>query len=208
MQIYETFFQSIEDAICKFYLKVKIMKKLILCILCLFLWTGSALAQESSPPMFDSMRTVILVQTSPQEDVSRYMILRLKELFRLPYYEQLETNVILPPENISTTSLRQLTQKYNADLLLVPIVKHWSWQQYYLFAQDEMIAEYNYHLAIYAYDRQKDTLTIYSTRNFSRDEASVLNQPPTILRNAMDQLLKELPYKRIPMDIKHAATAL
>ena len=113
----------------------------------------------------------------------------------------------LPSENISITSLRQLAQKYNADLLLVPIVKHWSWQQYYLFAQDEMIAEYTYHLAIYAYDRQKDTLNIYSTRNFSRDEASVLNQPQEILRIAMDQLLKELPYKRIPTDIKHAAAA-
>jgi hypothetical protein len=183
------------------------MKKLILCILYLFLWTGPALAQEISPPMFDSMRTVILVQPSPQGDISRYMILRLKEPFRLPYYEQLETSVTLPSENISITSLRQLAQKYNADLLLVPIVKHWSWQQYYLFAQDEMIAEYTYHLAIYAYDRQKDTLNIYSTRNFSRDEASVLNQPQEILRIAMDQLLKELPYKRIPTDIKHAAAA-
>lgn len=168
-----------------------------------FLFSGLTCTwAAASTSMFDNMRTVIVVETTQDSGPARYMANRLKAPFRIPYYELKETTELLGPKDITEDTLRNLAKSYNADIVLVPVVRHWYWNQYHAFWHDEIITEYWYYLTIYAYNRKTDTFKAYSTNGSDRDEASVLNQPKAIMSDAMDDLMKKLSYKRIPTDLE------
>lgn len=177
------------------------MKKSILLVILLVIMSMTAFADG---PRFDHMRSVLIVNTTRQDEVTNYMTHRLMQPFRIPYWDRLQSEDCLSPQDITEDKLRTLAKTYHADVVLVPVVRTWQWRQYTLFFHydDELVTEYAYHLAVYAYDNQKKTFKRYSSRGFDRESASILNNPYDILSQAMDQIMEKLPYKRIPTDIE------
>lgn len=177
------------------------MKKRILFIIVLSIISMTVFAAE---PRFDHMRSVLIVNTTRQDAVTNYMTHRLMQPFRIPYWNRLQPEDCLSPQDITEGKLRTLAETYHADIVLVPVVRTWQWRQYTLFFHDddELITEYAYHFTVYAYDRQKGTFKQYSSRGFDRKSASMLNNPYDILTQAMDKIMEKLPYKRIPTDIE------
>ena len=110
----------------------------------------------------------------------------------------------LNTDGITIDAMRALSEKYNADIVVVPVVQTWYWRQYQFFFRfdGEIVTDCAYYLSVYAYDRKQDTLKSYSSRGRERESASILNNPYEILGKAMDEVLAKLPYKRIPTDIE------
>ena len=179
------------------------MKKFLLLILALFTMTASAFAADSEP-RFDNMRTALIVSTTQRGAEAQYMLKRLREPFRIPYWDRVEAQEQLAPDGITIDAMRALSEKYNADIVVVPVVQTWYWRQYQFFFRfdGEIVTDCAYYLSVYAYDRQQDTLKSYSSRGRERESASILNNPYEILGKAMDEVLAKLPYKRIPTDIE------
>lgn len=177
------------------------MKKSILLVILFVMMNITAFAEE---PQFDHMRSVLIVNTTRQNEAANYMTHRLMQPFRIPYWNRLQTEDCLSPQDVTEDRLRTLAKTYQADVVLVPVVRTWQWRQYTLFFHydDELITEYAYYFTVYAYDSQKGTFNSYSSRGFDRESASVLNNPYDILSKAMDQIMEKLPYKRIPTDIE------
>lgn len=177
------------------------MKKSILLVILLVIMSMTAFADG---PRFDHMRSVLIVNTTRQDEVTNYMTHRLMQPFRIPYWDRLQSEDCLSPQDITEDKLRTLAETYHADVVLVPVVRTWQWRQYTLFFHydDELITEYAYYFTVYAYDSQKGTFKRYSSRGFDRESASILNNPYDILSQAMDQIMEKLPYKRIPTDIE------
>jgi hypothetical protein len=180
------------------------MKKiclLLFTILCLM--TGTVLAADN--PRFDGMRTILVVNTTQQGYPARYMKKQLCEPFRIPYWDRIETSSALSPDDINIESMRQLSNQYAADIVVVPVVRTWYWREYtaFLWYDDgEIITDCRYNLAVYAYNRKEDTLKSYSSSGSEQEETSILNNPDDILYPAMNQIMRKLPYKRIPTDIE------
>ena len=175
------------------------MKKIVCLLVILCAMISSAAA---AGPRFDHMRTVLVVPPAQQTAPAQYMMQRLIEPFRIPYWDRLQPEERSTEGTISRESMRSLAQKYNADIVVTPVVHRWYWRQYTLFFRndDELITECAYNLAVYAYDAKTDTLKRYSSRGWDRDSASILNDPYEILIPAMDEIMEKLPYKRIPTD--------
>ena len=162
------------------------MKKFLLLILALFTMTTSAFA-AGGEPRFDNMRTALVVSTTQRGAEAQYMLKRLREPFRIPYWDRVEAQEQLAP-----------------DAITIPVVQTWYWRQYQFFFRfdGEIVTDCAYYLSVYAYDRQQNTLKSYSSRGRERESASILNNPYEILGKAMDEVLAKLPYKRIPTDIE------
>lgn len=177
------------------------MKKSILLVILLVIMSMTAFAEG---PRFDHMHSVLIVNTTRQDKITNYMTHRLMQPFRIPYWDRLQSEDCLSPQDITEDKLRTLAKTYHADVVLVPVVRTWQWRQYTLFFHydDELITEYAYYFTVYAYDSQKETFKRYSSRGFDRESASILNNPYDILSQAMDQIMEKLPYKRIPTDIE------
>ncbi len=179
------------------------MKKFLLLFLSFCFCVMAATAFAAGEPHFDNMRTVLVVPTAQQSAEAAYMAKRLKEPFRIPYWDCIEAQEPLHPDSISSEKMRSLSDRYNADVVVVPVVRTWYWQQRQLFFRfdSETITDCTYYLSVYAYDRQLGTLKVYSSRGRKREPASILNNPYDILNKAMSEIMEKLPYKRIPTDI-------
>ncbi|WP_101912380.1 hypothetical protein [Megasphaera vaginalis (ex Bordigoni et al. 2020)] len=181
------------------------MKKCIALFLMIFALTGFAAAADSAP-LFDHMRNIIIVDTTQEGPVAAYMSRALRQPFRIPYWNRLDAAELIAPEEATPSALRGIAKKYDADIVLVPVVRNWYWNQFHSLDwygdEDEWFVEYNYDLAVCAYNRRTDTYAVYACHGHDRDDASVLNSPAAILRDAMDTLLEKLPYKRIPTDLE------
>lgn len=176
--------------------------KRIACLLCFFVFIVMTACAAS--PRFDNMRTVVIVQTTQDSYASRYMMSRLKEPFRIPYWDTIVTTERLNPQTLHQETMRNLAVQYKADIVVAPIVNQWYWTQRHVFFydDDEIFTECLYNLTVYAYNTQEDTLKSYSAKGYKRDDLASLNNPLTILSPAMDTIMKKLPYKRIPTDIE------
>lgn len=181
------------------------MKKILLVFAVLFLFAASAFADDVR---FDNMRTVVLVDTTQTSYAARFMKKRLKQPFRIPYWDRIETENALSPDEVTEENLRQIAAKYKADVVLVPVVQTWYWRQHmagYWRFDDEIITEYMYRLTVYAYDKRTDSWNSYSDSRRDVESASILNNPDDVLGEAMDRIMSKLPYKRIPTDIETAS---
>ena len=98
------------------------MKKFLLLILALFTMTASAFAADSEP-RFDNMRTALIVSTTQRGAEAQYMLKRLREPFRIPYWDRVEAQEQLAPNGITIDVMRALSEKYNADVVVVPVVQ-------------------------------------------------------------------------------------
>mgnify|MGYP005963097375 FL=1 len=183
------------------------MKKLCLLLLLCFLSVTTALADS---PRFDNMRTVVIADTTQDSYAARFMKSRLKQPFRIPYWDRIETDTALSPSDVNIDTLRTLAAQYKADVVLVPVVQTWYWRQhmagFWRYDDDEIITECLYHLTVYAYDKRSDTFRSYSDKGREVESASILNDPNEVLTESMDRIMKKLPYKRIPTDIEDIAT--
>ena len=166
------------------------MKKFLLLILAFVHYDASAFAADSEP-RFDNMRTALVVSTTQRGAEAQYMLKRLREPFRIPYWDRVEAQEQLAPDGITIDAMRALSEKYNADIVVVPVVQTWYWRQYQFFFRfdGEIVTDCAYYLSVYAYDRQQDTLKSYSSRGRERESASILNNPYEILGKAMDEVL-------------------
>ena len=155
---------------------------------------------------FDNERTILLVRTTQGGYPAHFMEQRLRQPFRLPYWDRQYAAETISPEDITEDTMQKLAASYKADIVLVPVVRTWIWRQYHAYRgwydDDEFFTECWYDLRVYAYNVKDQTLKSYSSRGSERDEASILNDPNEILGRAMDQILEKLPYKRIPTDIE------
>ncbi len=178
------------------------MKKVALFLLLLCLAVPSWAADTAR---FDHMRTALIVRTTQQTPEARYMTQRLMEPFRIPYWDRLQTEDQLSPQDVTGDALRRLSQQYQADIVAVPVVRTWYWRQYTVFFRDdsELMTDCAYRLTVYVYDRSQDSFKSYSASGRERESASILNDPYEILRQGMDQIMNNLPYKRIPTDIEN-----
>lgn len=181
------------------------MKKSILLVILLVIMSMTAFAEG---PRFDHMHSVLIVNTTRQDKITNYMTHRLMQPFRIPYWDRLQSEDCLSPQDITEDKLRTLAETYHADVVLVPVIRTWQWRQYTLFFHydDELITEYAYYFTVYTYDSQKETFKRYSSRGFDRKSASILNNPYDVLTRAMDQIMEKLPYKRIPTDIERLSS--
>lgn len=177
------------------------MKRLIGLVVFFVLLVTTAFA---ATPQFDNMRTVLVVQTTQDSYASRYMSQRLKEPFRIPYWDRKETTEAVQPDRLTQETMRSLAAAYDADIVVAPIVNRWYWTQrhIYFYDDDDIFTECLYNLTVYAYNRKDDTLKSYSASGYERDSWASLNNPLDILQPAMDTIMKKLPYKRIPTDIE------
>lgn len=179
------------------------MKKIFFLLL-FFLLTLTVANADSV--RFDNMRTVVIANTTQNNYPARYMKRTLKEPFRIPYWDRIESSALLAPEDVTEDNLRILASQYKADVVLVPVVQTWYWRQFmgsYRFRDgDEMYTEYRYRLTVYAYDKRTGRMNSYSDSGYDIESTSILNNPDDVLYPAMTRILKKLPYKRIPTDIE------
>lgn len=178
------------------------MKRFVLLLL-LALWAAASAVFAAGEPRFDNMRTVLIVPPAQKSAEAQYMVQRLKEPFRIPYWDRVQAQETLAPDAVTTEAMEALSEKYSADIVVVPVVRTWYWRQHQFFFRfdGEIITDCAYYLSVYAYDRSRGTLKSYSSRGRERESASILNNPYDILGKAMDEILEKLPYKRIPTDI-------
>lgn len=85
------------------------MKKFLLLILALFTMTASAFAADSEP-RFDNMRTALIVSTTQRGAEAQYMLKRLREPFRIPYWDRVEAQEQLAPDGITIDAMRALSE--------------------------------------------------------------------------------------------------
>lgn len=200
------------------------MKKICLFLILLVTIAGASFAADTAgsspattPPVtasqpaddtarFDNERTILLVRTTQGGYPAHFMEQRLRQPFRLPYWDRQYAAETISPKDITEDTMQRLAASYKADVVLVPVVRTWIWRQYHAYRgwydDDEFFTECWYDLRVYAYNVKDQTLKSYSSRGSERDEASILNDPNEILGRAMDQILEKLPYKRIPTDIE------
>ena len=180
------------------------MKKILLLFVSLVILAGTALAADSTPVLFDKERTVIVVQTTQEGYPVHYMQYRLGQPFHIPYWNRIDAAERLAPEEITAAALSQLAHDYKADLVVVPVVHTWDWQQSVnRFGWHDDYEIYTlcwYDLTVYAYNAQDGTLKSYSSKGSEKEQASILNDPNDVLSEAMDQIMEKLPYKRIPVE--------
>lgn len=182
------------------------MKKLALLIVMLIVVATTAFAQDraSEQPRFDNERTVVIVTTESSTYAARYMNERLRQNFRLPYWDCIEVTTTLTPSQLTKDNLKALAERHHAQLIVVPVVRTWIWRQYHSwgwFDDDEFYTECFYNLSLYAYNVKEGSLKSYTSRGQERDEAMVLNNPYEVLGKAMDQIMEKFPYTRIPKDL-------
>ena len=156
--------------------------KRICTLACLF-FVLLAMTAFADSPRFDNMRTVLIVQTNQDSYAARFMKQRLRAPFRIPYWDRVETTEVLDPQELTQDRMRALASQYKADVVVAPIVNTWYWTQ-------------------------QDTLKSYSARGYERESIASLNDPNEILTEAMDKIMKKLPYKRIPTDIEKPSPVL
>lgn len=181
-----------------------------ICLLACLLFTLLCTTALADSPRFDNMRTVVIVQTNQDSYAARFMKKRLTEPFRIPYWDRIESTEILDPAELTPDTMRALAVKYKADVVVAPIVNTWYWTQRHIFFldDDDIITECMYNLTVFAYSTQQDTLKSYSARGYERESIASLNDPNEILTEAMDKIMKKLPYKRIPTDIEKPSPVL
>lgn len=183
--------------------------KRICTLACLF-FVLLAMTAFADSPRFDNMRTVLIVQTNQDSYAAHFMKQRLRAPFRIPYWDRVETTEVLDPQELTQDRMRALASQYKADVVVAPIVNTWYWTQHHVFFfdDDDLITEYMYNLTVFAYNTQQDTLKSYSARGYERESIASLNDPNEILTEAMDKIMKKLPYKRIPTDIEKPSPVL
>lgn len=181
-----------------------------ICLLACLLFTLLCATALADSPRFDNMRTVVIVQTNQDSYAAKFMKKRLTEPFRIPYWDRIESTEVLDLAEITPDTMRALAVKYKADVVVAPIVNTWYWTQRHIFFldDDDIITECMYNLTVFAYSTQQDTLKSYSARGYERESIASLNDPNEILTEAMDQIMKKLPYKRIPTDIEKPSPVL
>lgn len=181
-----------------------------ICLLACLLFTLLCAPALADSPRFDNMRTVVIVQTNQDSYAARFMKKRLTEPFRIPYWDRIESTEVLDPAELTPDTMRALAVKYKADVVVAPIVNTWYWTQRHIFFldDDDIITECMYNLTVFAYSTQQDTLKSYSARGYERESIASLNDPNEILTEAMDKIMKKLPYKRIPTDIEKPSPVL
>lgn len=181
-----------------------------ICLLACLLFTLLCTTALADSPRFDNMRTVVIVQTNQDSYAARFMKKRLTEPFRIPYWDRIESTEVLDPAELTPDTMRALAVKYKADVVVAPIVNTWYWTQRHIFFldDDDIITECMYNLTVFAYSTQQDTLKSYSARGYERESIASLNDPNEILTEAMDKIMKKLPYKRIPTDIEKPSPVL
>lgn len=181
-----------------------------ICLLAYLLFTLLCTTALADSPRFDNMRTVVIVQTNQDSYAARFMKKRLTEPFRIPYWDRIESTEVLDPAELTPDTMRALAVKYKADVVVAPIVNTWYWTQRHIFFldDDDIITECMYNLTVFAYSTQQDTLKSYSARGYERESIASLNDPNEILTEAMDKIMKKLPYKRIPTDIEKPSPVL
>lgn len=181
-----------------------------ICLLACLLFTLLCTTALADSPRFDNMRTVVIVQTNQDSYAARFMKKRLTEPFRIPYWDRIESTEVLDPAELTPDTMRALAVKYKADVVVAPIVNTWYWTQRHIFFldDDDIITECMYNLTVFAYSTQQDTLKSYSARGYERESIASLNDPNEILTEAMDKIMKKLPYKRIPTDIENPSPVL
>ena len=80
---------------------------------------------------FDNERTVLLVRTTQSGYPVRFMEQRLRQPFRLPYWDRLSATETISPEDITEDTMQKLAGSYKADIVLVPVVRTWVWGSIY-----------------------------------------------------------------------------
>lgn len=182
------------------------MKKLLFFIMTLIIVATTAFAQDGTPETqrFQNERTVVIVTADSSTYAARYMNERLRQNFRLPYWDAVEVSTTLTPSQLTEDNLKALAKRHHAQLIVVPVVRTWIWRQYHSwgwFDDDEFYTECVYNLSLYAYNVKEGSLKSYTSRGQEHDEAMVLNNPYEVLGKAMDQIMEKFPYTRIPKDI-------
>ena len=81
------------------------MKKL--CLL-LFFCILSITTVFADGPRFDNMRTVVIADTTQDSYAARFMKSRLKQPFRIPYWDRIETDTALSPSDVNIDTMRAL----------------------------------------------------------------------------------------------------
>ena len=81
------------------------MKKL--CLL-LFFCILSITTVFADGPRFNNMRTVVIAETTQDSYAARFMKNRLKQPFRIPYWDRIETDTALSPSDVNIDTMRAL----------------------------------------------------------------------------------------------------
>ena len=91
------------------------MKKLALLIVMLIVVATTAFAQDraSEQPRFDNERTVVIVTTESSTYAARYMNERLRQNFRLPYWDCIEVTTRSEERRVGKECLRLCRSRWS-----------------------------------------------------------------------------------------------
>lgn len=178
-------------------------------LICIGIWwlPGQVEAASQLP-----VRQVVILQTLTepgQEDLGQRIRQRVIEPFRYPYYE-LHTAA---PEAGPITRLRleKIANRSGADIVIAPELAHWNQFSYTIYRRfDGDLVEYvrtGCIIRLYYYERGDNSLRKVEKRYFDTAEWSSQTSARVIIDEVMNQVMKELPYRRIPTDISHPLLA-
>ena len=175
------------------------IQKITLCIVLMWLTVTSSVMGVTFP----GSREVIVLTTAQQNasiPMSRYVYERTIEPFKYPHYElrtyQGHISIQEPQD------MRRIAYESDVDIVLLPVIVDFSQWRYnpsfwWNWDGDERVYT-NYLLRMYAYDRQADTLCTYEVHYSNVQLDSIDTTPEAMLKKGMNDLMKKLPYKRIP----------
>ena len=130
----------------------------------------------------------------------------MERIFRYPYYRTLDPSAY-EADLYSTSQLKELAEKANADIVVMPVITEWRQVVYHrsLFCDADDIIETRAVFDIYSYKKgepsvRDDRATYWN----SEEEGTVRNR--YIFDDLMHDILKTFPYRRVPTDIARNLT--
>ena len=191
------------------------MKRISLLLMSLFCLIGFAFTARAADPAvnrslgyFENTRTVLLLPARYRsgDEAAAYVNREMGRIFRYPYYRTLDP-VEYDAALYSPSQLKELAEKANADIVVMPVITEWRQVVYRrsFFSDADDIVETRAVFDIYSY--KKGEMSIRDDRATywnSEEEGTVRNR--YIFDDLMQDILKTFPYRRVPTDIARNLT--
>lgn len=185
-----------------------LLMSLIFCLSVLVPAKAADPAVNRSLGYFENTRTVLLLRARYRsgEEAAAYVNREMERIFRYPYYRTLDPSAY-EADLCSTSQLKELAEKANADIVVMPVITEWRQVVYHrsLFCDADDIVETRAVFDIYSYKKgepsvRDDRATYWN----SEEEGTVRNR--YIFDDLMQDILKTFPYRRVPTDIARNLT--
>ncbi len=132
--------------------------------------------------------------------------------FKFPFYQAVAKPTVYPYTTAPTKNvLKALATESGADLVLLPVIEEWLYRTFtphfgFLLFSDydpETYVQARAEIHLYSYNAKTDEFRIDSAAYDRVEEQLMAPSEDELLQNMTEKILKKLPYKRVPNEVKN-----